>query len=267
MSEQTMRQRPIDAVIHRGTEDLPTSTAVHPISGRLSVTQQTARDMQQRILSGDWPEGFRLPPQRELCEELGVSRTALREATTTLEALGFLSVEVGRGVFVTERGKWRSDNTPGTGKRYTNPEIIQARYFLESWAAQLATNLLDDSEIKQLAALVDDMEQALARQKIAELDILDAKFHQIIAQRCGNQMIVDLMEIVGAAYAQRERQHTITVDDKLVVISRRVAEHRRILKALQDRDPVEAFRAMQAHIAGVAARNGISLPKPSAQPA
>ncbi|TKA96715.1 FadR family transcriptional regulator [Cereibacter changlensis] len=231
--------------------------------GRVSVTQQAAQAMRDGILSGRWPEGTQMPSQRDLCELLGVSRTALREAMTTLEALGYLSIEVGRGVFITSQGDWPSvDRAQGRGRRYAAAEVLQARYFLEGWAAQLAVAGIDQVRLDRLVGLLEAMDGALARQELAELDRLDEEFHGIIAEACGNSMLMDLLEIVRGAYARRERSQraqTAPEGGKLVVISRRVAEHRRIVEAFQAGDPAEANRAMRAHILGLAARNGVHL--------
>lgn len=252
------------------------SQPVHPPSAaetapdvpvRVSVTQQTAQIMRDGILGGKWPEGTQMPSQRELCETLGVSRTALREAMTTLEALGYLSIEVGRGVFVRPGTDWPSaERARGQGRRYAIADVLQARFFLEGWAAQLAVSAMNELRLSQLVGIVEAMDQALARQEIEDLDRLDEEFHGVIADACGNAMVVDLLGIVRAAYARRERSaggQTSLEKGKLVMISRRVAEHRRIVEAMRAGDPTEANRAMREHILGLAARNGIHLPEGS----
>ncbi|GGH44225.1 FCD domain-containing protein [Frigidibacter albus] len=97
----------------------------------------------------------------------------------------------------------------------------------------------------------------------SQLDRLDEEVHGIIAETCGNSVLMDLREIVCGACARRERpQRTQTAPEggKLVVISRRVAEHRRIVEAVRAGDPAEANRADAGAYPWACARNVVHLP-------
>ena len=107
--------------------------------GRVLVPRSAVQRIQSMILDGTLKPGDRLPAQRELSEQFGISRASLREALSVLETLGLVQVEVGRGVFVlgpdgdgTPQAKWRFAD------RYSPMEVYETRLMLEPRSAALA---------------------------------------------------------------------------------------------------------------------------------
>ena len=107
--------------------------------GRILVPRSAVQRIQSMILEGTLKPGDRLPAQRELSEQFGISRASLREALSVLETLGLVRVEVGRGVFVLGPGgdappqaKWRFAD------RYSPLEVYETRLMLEPRAAGMA---------------------------------------------------------------------------------------------------------------------------------
>ena len=77
-----------------------------------SVSNFAAQTLQRQIFSSHYKAGTALPPQRELSEQMGISRASLREAISMLEALGLLRSRAGKGVFVTAGNGWSSHDLP-----------------------------------------------------------------------------------------------------------------------------------------------------------
>jgi GntR family transcriptional repressor for pyruvate dehydrogenase complex len=75
---------------------------------RVSVPAAVFEQILAQIVRGDWKEGDRIPPERELCQQLGVARPSLREAIKALEIIGLLECRVGDGTFVRQRSEFLS---------------------------------------------------------------------------------------------------------------------------------------------------------------
>ena len=234
---------------------LPTLHA-RPVASRTPVTQHVLSLLQQRIVSGEWPSGFRLESQRELAEQLGVSRASLREAISSLEAFGLVSVEPGRGVFVTSEDQRQRalQAAPAAAEAHTHEELYEARFLMEGWAAALAALSISDEQLGQLRALVDEMQAALAHQDQADLDRLDFEFHALIASACRNRL---LRKLLAPIFSEHDMSNARIAD--AAFISTRVKEHREILDALASREPARAQQAMRTHILRSAKRAQVKL--------
>lgn len=221
-----------------------------PVANRMPVTQQVLSLLKDRILSGEWPPGFQLKSQRELAEEFGVSRPPLREAISSLEALGLISVEPGRGMFVRQVPvQPRSEPQP-----HSLEDLYEARYLVEGWAAALAALWITDDQLAALEAIVDGMDAALAAQDQDELDRLDFAFHASMASACRNVLLRNLLTPFFSEHDMSSHRIRSTA-----FISTRVKEHREILKALGSRDPEAARQAMHRHVLRGAQRAKVKL--------
>ena len=229
---------------------VPVSHQKRVIAARMPVTQNVLSILQARIVSGEWPTGFRLESQRELADQLGVSRASLREAISSLEAFGLVSVEPGRGVFVKTPEAAVTD-VIGT---HSNEELYEARYLMEGWAAALAALSITDAQLAELGALVDDMGRALALQDHAALDRLDFAFHACIAAACQNRL---LRKALAPIFSEHDMSSAPIAD--MAFISTRVREHREIYAAMAAHDPKQAQAAMRRHVLRSAKRAQVAL--------
>ncbi|MFE0759093.1 GntR family transcriptional regulator [Inquilinus sp. NPDC058860] len=182
----------------------------------------------------DHPGEIRLD-ERQLCRDLGVSRTPIREALTVLEQEGFVLTLPRRGIFVRRR------------TRRQIVEMVQVWAALESMAARLAATLATDAEIAALRDLFAGFEGRPA----AEIDgYSDANiaFHRAIVRLGGNRLIIartaDLFLQIDAI-----RRRTIREDDRA---DRSIQDHLRIIEALQRRDADLAARLDRDHTLGLA---------------
>ena len=113
-----------------------------------SVSNIAAQTLQRRILDGDYAPGAALPGQRELAENLGISRASLREAISMLEALGLLRSFVGKGVFVTAGAPADVANLPSGPNAMPPDAIFQMRFVIEPANAALAARRRDATHLE-----------------------------------------------------------------------------------------------------------------------
>jgi len=182
--------------------------------------------------------GARLPSERELAAQLGVSRPSVREAIRTLEAEGRLEVRHGNGVFVV--------SSAGDALRHSLQrsqldiaEVYAMREVLEVPAARWAAQ-------RRVHAAHDKLLEASQRENVDfdELQLLDAAFHQSIVQAAGNQFLEQTQGIL-AEILVRGMTSTLMVEGRLE--SSRV-EHRAILDAIVEGDGRRAGSAARAHV-------------------
>jgi GntR family transcriptional repressor for pyruvate dehydrogenase complex len=220
---------------------------------RRPVPRGVVEHLQRLILRGGLKPGDRLPPQRELAEQLGVSRPSLREGLTVLETMGLVSVRVGSGVFVAPSEAraplWRFSD------RCSPSDVYEARYGLESFATSLAAANMDEAAARRLSACVEEMRRALDAQDIVGLATSDAEFHDLVFELCGNPVLADMYRPM----------RDIMVESQRLPMARRtrldetVKEHEIIRDRLIAKDREGAASAMRAHIKAAAARYGVEL--------
>ena len=109
---------------------------------RTPVPQSIARKLQDMILSGELKSGEKIPSQRELSEKFGISRASLREALLTLETIGLIKTEAGRGTFVVGTGTGRSMSDWKFSSEHSLQEVFETRQVLEGELAAHAAGAL-----------------------------------------------------------------------------------------------------------------------------
>ncbi|CAB3642597.1 MULTISPECIES: FadR/GntR family transcriptional regulator [Achromobacter] len=207
-----------------------------------------------RIRAGDFPRGGRLPSERELAEQLQVSRASIREALIALEIEGYVEVRVGTGVFVTATRE--SAALPAmAGQAATQQDdigpfdLLEARMLIEPECAALAAQ---QGSAAQLAAIRG------AHEAMSLTDAPgwhDREFHGAIAAACGNAALaasVAHLWNLSLASPVFSRMQDYFVNTKVWAVAH--AEHQRILTAILARDPIRARHAMHAHLIGILAR-------------
>jgi len=207
--------------------------------------RQIADQLTQLIRRGDFRAGERLPAERELAEQLEVSRPTVREALIALEVEGLVEVRGGSGVYVLARSRSRraeAATAPPPGPF----DLIQARWLIESECAFLAASRATPQQLQRLKAALDEMRQAPTHSPQATA--ADQHFHLGIAEASGNAALLlvvqQLWELrTGALYTQLESHF---VGETIWRIA--LAEHTELLAAITSRDPAAARRAMRKHM-------------------
>src|ERR1700676_957565 len=128
---------------------------------RVSVPAAVFEQILAQIVRGDWKEGDRIPPERELCQQLGVARPSLREAIKALEIIGLLECRVGDGTFVRQRSEFLSRPLlwaiAGSSTTDVN-ELVESRLVLEVELAGFASTRASVEDIAQITAGLEAME-------------------------------------------------------------------------------------------------------------
>ena len=211
---------------------------------RSKVYEQVARQLQQRIIDELKP-GDLLPPERELVQMLGVSRSSVRDAIRSLELVGLLEPRQGIGTVVREPSADSSAN-PLAGillqKRKLVGELLDVRKMIEPPLARRAA--LHASEVA-----IAEMEQILTRQKEkvsrGELAIEeDSEFHYAIALASANSVVLKVVDVL-MDLLRETRERSLQVEGRQ---QKALAGHQRILAALKRRDASAAEAAMRRHL-------------------
>jgi len=187
--------------------------------------------LRDAIISGRLKPGERIR-ERELVATLGISRSPLREATRILEAEGLITSLPHRGSRVSEL----------TGVDFH--EINEARIMVETFAARLALERLDDGQLAGLEASVDEARRARPALHAAQDFRLALRFHDEIVKACGNSRIVQLYEFLKGHLL---RYHQVAVS-RLGRDRRAIEEHAALIEALRRRDIGEFERELARHL-------------------
>lgn len=228
----------------------------------MSTVEQIARKLQRRMRSRPWRAAGRLPGQRELAIEMGVSRASLREAIAMLESLGMLRSEPGRGVFIARpgdepdavraRGPWRLQ------QRYALRDVYLVRNELEELAVAMAAGVITAGGLARLRATIERMSAAADAGDLLLVSEADHAFHAVIVDIAGSPMLRDLAESI-AEVVEHSRRLPLSDPGK---VREPILEHMRIVDALATGSPRLARKAMRAHIGNAAGRVGVALEVP-----
>ena len=215
----------------------------HSIEPR-RLYRQIADQIRGLIKSGEFPAGSRLPPERDLARQLGVSRPSVREALIALEIEGMVEVRIGSGIYVLAGGGAGSALGPdATAGPF---ELLRARYVIESECAALAAKSGKKTQLHAIEGALTEMEREMVdgKQPLGE----DRLFHLRIAEATGNGALVAVVKMLweertGPLYKQLEHHY-----DAPELWQAAMAEHRAVVKAIAARDAKAARVAMQRHL-------------------
>ncbi len=228
----------------------------------LRIPDTVAREIEQRILEGSFRAGDRLPPERELALQWGISRASLREAIRLLVARGLLTSRQGEGTFVTDRldagftEPWQAMLRQHASVR---EDMLEFRHMLEAKAAECAALRATDDDRQRLRQCHERLEAAFAGDDLEEQVDRDVEFHQAIAEAAHNAVIGHLT----ASLLRLMRDHIRRNLGELVPIPEALSDlrrqHRAIWNAIDGRSPEAARDAAATHIDFVRRRLAESL--------
>ncbi|WP_172122039.1 FadR/GntR family transcriptional regulator [Devosia sp. 919] len=210
------------------------------VSNRIAATQQ----MKEWLSSGQWPLNSRVPPERELAEQLGISRGALRQALGELEAEGYIWRHVGKGTFVGARPEDAGESTSALAARTSPTDVMTARLIMEPSAARFAALNASSSQINEMHRCLKRTEAAKTFQEYA---FWDGKLHIVIAQATRNVPLTHFLETLHnvrhVAFWGRlkDKQPPSPSNPSL-------EEHRRIVDAIEQQEPEAAEQFMLGHL-------------------
>ena len=222
-----------------------------------SVRDRVVEHVRRLIEKGTLGPGDRLPGERDLAQELGVSRPSVRSGLEALEAIGVVVSRRGAGTFIAE-------GPPDLGieplsllaslHRLTAGEMFEARLVLEVGVAGLAARHATADALATMADVVSEMFASLEDPKA--FLVHDVRFHRAVAAGCGNRVLAALMEMVSAQFYELRKQTIGRARD----LKESAEMHRRIYRAIRARDGEAAQAAMTEHLE--AARHAQTLETP-----
>ena len=215
------------------------------------LSDRIAVELESMIEKGDFNPGERLPAERQLAEQLGVSRPSLREAIQKLASKGILHSRQGGGTFVnrTLSGDACEDLVRRMESRpETWPDILEIRHALEGTSAYFAALRATDEDRKLIHDCYDRMIAAHeAGESLVEAQA-DAEFHLAIAEASHNEILVQIMRSLFRllqANVQRNLDQLYKLPRIFEPLSR---QHTNLLNAVLDGDPERARHAAQDHL-------------------
>ena len=212
---------------------------------RTPAASDAVAHIQQLVQRGELRPGERLPPERELARELGVSRSTLREAIRALVVMNILVSRHGDGTYVSSLEPALL-SAPFTFALDAQPSLhgslFEARRVLETACARLAAERIRDDEIAELERLAategSDPEELIDR---------DVELHTAIARATHNPILLALMGSIGTLGLESRRDTAVLPGQA----TRTRRDHRAIIEALRRHAPDDAAAAMDAHLTSV----------------
>ncbi len=212
---------------------------------RTNLTSSVFEQLLSYVVGGSWKPGDRIPPERELCQQLGIARTSLREALKAMELVGMLDSRVGDGTFVCPRSEFFSRPLlwafTGTDREELQ-EIMEARTIIEENLAGLAATRGTAEQIEKIGHAVQQMRDSIARGD-STLDA-DMAFHLAVSAAAQNGVLTNAVRLLRNLMRQWINYKLLIPDIPEIVLKRHVA----IYRAIAARKPNAARNAMRFHL-------------------
>ncbi|MCU1571569.1 MAG: FadR family transcriptional regulator [Naasia sp.] len=215
----------------------------------MAVTDEAILRIKGMILRGELTPGSRLPPEKELSERLGLSRSSMREAVKALEVIRVLDVRRGDGTYVTSlEPRLLLEAMSFVVDLHADASILElfaVRRILERAAAGMAAVRVGEAELERLRSLLGAVDRST---DVEGLVAHDLEFHGAIADAAGNSYLATLLGSLSTETVRARIWRGLTQED---AVERTLAEHRGILDALAQHDVELAQALVTAHVSGV----------------
>ena len=213
------------------------------------ISEHIVEQIRRAIFEGRLKPGDKLPPEKELIKTFHVSKATLREALRSLEILGFLEIRKGAsgGAFVTEVDMKKARDSFTNFLLFKNlslSNLSEVRLILEPYIAEKAILLITEEDLKKLEKLNKECEYVLKNNIPIESRKNEIEYHRIIGSVSGNPILMFILDFV----------ENLLIDTKEILqpsreFSQKVLNaHKRIYKALLERDPKKAREEMIKHV-------------------
>ncbi|MBD2865599.1 FadR/GntR family transcriptional regulator [Paenibacillus oceani] len=219
------------------------------------VYQIVIDQIRKSVDLGELKSGDKLPSERELAEELSVSRAAVREAMSVLEAMRIVKVLPGVGIYIEEDPTKdliaRMDEMVKVG----NSDLIsllEVRQAIESQAAHLAAIRRRDSDLRALEEAYGNLKQSVERNEVAAEE--DYDFHIAVVEATYNPMLMEAVKFLSEKFLAglyHSRSESIRIPGKSAIV---LEEHWRIYRAIADKNAEQARKLMWEHLDNVKSR-------------
>jgi len=209
--------------------------------------EQIVKQIQHAIRDGQLPRGTKLPTERELAEQFGVSRSVVREAIKVLDTMGLVESRQGSGSFV------RNSTIESISRAFVlsvSPDaesvekLFEFRLALEVEAARLAAIIRSELHLKLMGETFGSVQHAADGMAWDAFEVADTQFHTVLAEASGNPYL----QIAVATAREMHRDVVSLFAQHVGSMELALRHHRAILAAIQDQDPETASREMAQHI-------------------
>jgi DNA-binding FadR family transcriptional regulator len=214
------------------------------------VLQRNLAKLRAYMAAQEFGLNDRLPPERELCVELGQSRAGLRQALGVLEEEGLVWRQVGRGTFVGARPVLNLQEVKFLSSITSPRQIIDARFSVEPELARVAATHGLASDLAELRHCHQRCQDARSWQVF---EAWDNRFHYAIAAATKNKLLMTLFETLNAV-RRSQVWRTMRVGSGPLPYHTTFREHAAVLQAVTARDGDAAASAMRAHLQSVQSR-------------
>ncbi|HBZ9867428.1 TPA: FadR family transcriptional regulator [Salmonella enterica subsp. houtenae] len=195
------------------------------------------------INDNTFPPGSFLPPERELAKQLAVSRASLREALIVLEISGWITIQSGNGVIVSDK-KHTSNN-------YTIEEILYTRELVDSHCAKLAAEAGEDNLIQQIETLYSSMEKAIQDNNVHGFYSLDKQFHLAVSIASQNRVLLDMSHMLWEQRINIPYAGLGEYSSNRDILTKLNSQHRAIVDAIRKSDANSAYQKSLEHLSFV----------------
>lgn len=219
------------------------------------IYQIVIDQIKQSIDRGELKPGDKLPSERDLAEALAVSRTAVREAMSVMEAMRLIRVLPGVGIYLEEDPNKdliaRLDEMVKIGNNGLI-QLLEVRQALESQAAYLAALRRKESDLQAISEAYEKLRQSVERNEIAAEE--DYRFHVVVVEAAYNPMLLETVKYLSErclAGLYQSRSESIRIPGKSAAV---LAEHLDIYRAIESKEPSRAQQVMWEHLQNVKSR-------------
>ncbi|MBC2655787.1 FadR family transcriptional regulator [Pseudomonas sp. MSSRFD41] len=220
-----------------------------------TVVNSVVEKLRAALARGQWRSGDMLPGQRELAEQLGISRPSLREAVIVLETLGLVRSMPGKGVLVLEAPLDELQGPEATLAGASLEDVLQLRYTLEPFIVGLVAQSISSREIGQLRLTLMDMREALEASDAEAGANAYIAFHEELFTLTSNPIFQNVVQQTSNALRQSAR----ILRESPQHLAERLEENEAVVRAIRNRNSAQASAEMRRHILQEGQRMGIEL--------
>ncbi|WP_176512108.1 FadR/GntR family transcriptional regulator [Pseudomonas faucium] len=226
-----------------------------------TVVTSVVEKLRQALARGQWRSGDMLPGQRELAEQLGISRPSLREAVTVLETLGLVRSMPGKGVLVLDAEAATLETASDTAAA-SLADVLELRYTLEPFIVGLVAQSANSQDIGQLRLTLMDMREALEADDSEAGAKAYIAFHEALFALTTNPIFQSVVQQTGNALKQSAGMLRNSPEH----LAARLKENEAVVRAIRERNSAQASAQMRLHILAEGQRMGIELNIPDDHP-
>lgn len=207
--------------------------------------RQIAGQLRALISQGEFAAGSRLPAERDLARQLGVSRPSVREALIAMEVEGWVEVRTGSGVYVLDRSA-RPKGQQAVSTEWGPLELIRARRVVEGEIASMVAALAKRKDLDAMRRAIDAMKSD-AQRGVLPIEG-DRAFHTAIVEACGNAVLIETVQGFWDSRRGPLFERLVGYFETMKSWQSAIDEHEAIFAAIRARDSTAARAAMHAHM-------------------